>query len=110
MTNPFSADFFLRHPVAHFMFYWCLLFTVFRIGDAFGSSSGPYPGWVHVLATLFGSCIVTTVGVFIQRRRESDKPTQGVVANMIAIICSGAVGFIDWLDRGVCMTQVVNKS
>jgi hypothetical protein len=29
---------------------------------------------------------------------SGDKPRQGVVANTLAVIRSGAVGFIDWLD------------
>ena len=31
-------------------------------------------------------------------QRERDKPRQGVVANILALIRSGAVGFIVWLD------------
>jgi hypothetical protein len=84
MTNPFSADFekqynadeahfFLRHPLAHFILYWGLFFTVFSIVAAFGSSGAPYPARVDVVRTLFFSCIVTTVGVFVQRRRWKRK-------------------------------------
>jgi hypothetical protein len=32
-----------------------------------------------------------------EAKREKDKPRAGV-ANVLAIIRSGAVGFIDWLD------------
>src|SRR6184192_4005210 len=35
-------------------------------------------------------------GVFAGRKHH--KPRQGVVANTFAVIRSGAVGFIDWLD------------
>jgi hypothetical protein len=82
MTNPFSAEFwkqynarkahfFLRHPVAQFIFYWCLLFTVFYVGDAFLLSDVPsrYPVSIQVLGKLLGSCIVTIFCVPIQRRR-----------------------------------------
>src|SRR5260370_34945191 len=35
--------------------------------------------------------------------RERDKPRQGGVARSLAVIRSGAVGFIDWLDLSVCL-------
>jgi hypothetical protein len=40
-----------------------------------------------------------------QAYREKDKPQQGDVASTLRWQCNGAVGFIDWLGRGVARAR-----
>jgi hypothetical protein len=67
------AWFFQRHPVAHFVSIFCLLFTLWSLLEAFGSSSRVHSARGAALDAAFYAGFVSVLLFFIQRwRRKRD--------------------------------------